>query len=590
MSYFVACFGAPHGEFRNEVRTGLRELLGIADVRERHVDQQCSLFYGRVTRFASRVVDAPDGAWLVADGIVIDTKSPDGAPTYSQFLADSLGQPRPDTDRYEGAFALSMWDASRSQGWFFNDHCSVRNLYYIERDGVTYVTTAPVVLAKTLGLALDEFGVKQLLARGCVLAPTSLFAGLRRLCVGEVGQVADGRLTIHQNWLPLQQSLKCRFGESVDAFVSVLSDRLQRLRTVAPASIGDLTGGLDSRLVNLAQHAIGAPVHTTVNGADDDLDVIIAKELAQKMGWDLLHFPRNDFPTSSQVRREVTIRSGGELPFDRLSFHLATRPSIGETYDVTYGGVGGELLRYYPWSHEFLNIGRRKRANVDRTLRYRYALFGEPPRQLFAEPWFDAFQAQIADAIGAWFDRMPGSLTTQQQDALYVWKMTSHGSLWSSATSVWLPSASPFLFRGCVDVMVAIPWRHKLSSKLQRAINEGFSPAGAAIRTAYGASGGRWGWKDVPAVVGQTYHQSTKLAEKVLRVLRRKGRMKLPSIPPFITEEFRDFLTPANMVTADYYEPRGLAEFVAGDDAQLAKRSIYLARIATIEHVARALR
>lgn len=589
MSYFVACFGNPSARIASALRMGLKEMMGVVAVDELDLGNGGLLLHGGVTRFKPAVHRRDDDGWLVADGVAIDVKSADGRPRFDEFLAQTLATGQPECDRYEGSFAVAVWDARRKQGWFFNDHASVRNLYYGERDGTVYATTAPVVVAKALGLELDDFGVKQLIARGCVLAPTSLFAGMSRLCVGEFGGVVDGRLQVRREWLPCREPLRCRLRESVEAFASVLTDRLRRLRAVAPTTIGDLTGGLDSRLVNLAQHAIGGPVHVMVNGVDDDPDVVVAKEVAAAMGWDLRHYHRDDSEIDGAVRQELSVRTAGELPFDRISFHRLTRPALGETFDAAYGGVGGELLRYYPWSHEFLNIGRRKPADVERTLRYRYSLFGEPPRTLFARPWFDDFQSQLADSIRAWFALMPGTLTTQQQDALYVWKMTSHGSLWSSSTSVWLASVSPLMMRGCIDVAVAIPWRSKLSSKLQRAINQRLSPQGAAVRTVYGASGGRWGIKDLPAIANQTYHQASKLVEKVIRVLRRKGRMKLVHIPPFLTAEFRDSLDPATMLTASRYDAAGLKNYVEGPAEQFAARSVYLARIATIESLARAI-
>lgn len=589
MSFFAASFGIPADGWLAAMQRGFADLLGVDQAGEVATFADARLLHGGCCRFTPKVHCAEGVGWVVCDGIAVDVRSSDGRPSLDQFLADTVAAGKPDVDRYEGAFSIALWDATRSVGWFFNDHASCRNLYYCHRAGAAYITTAPVVLAKALGLQLDEFGVRQLLARGCVLAPTSMFEALNRVSIGEVGRFSHGSLAVTCDWLPCREPMRGSVDESANAVAAVLTDRVRRLSVVAEKSVADLTGGFDSRLVNLARHFVGVPVDVMVNGPEASDDVRIAKKLAAVMGWPLRHYQHDDERITGPLRQELSNFTAGELPFDRISFHRRTRPELGAEYDVALNGVGGELLRYYTWSHEFANIGRRRRADVDRTLRYRYTLFGEPPPMLFVKPWFDEFQSRIAEMIGQWFDRMPDTLTTQQQDALYVWKMTSHGSLWTSATSQWLPNVSPLMTRGCLDVMVAVPWRQKVTSRLQRTVNHWLSPRGASVATAYGASGGRWGIRDLPGIVGQTCHQGAKLAEKLIRVLRRKGRLTMPYIPPYITEEFCDFLTPESMVTGSLYDADGLRNYVAGSNQQLAGRAVYLARIATIECVARAI-
>ena len=54
------------------------------------------------------------------------------------FLCDT-----PDFNRFEGEFAAVIHDERRGLTWAINDHASLLHLYYVERAGVLYVTTAP---------------------------------------------------------------------------------------------------------------------------------------------------------------------------------------------------------------------------------------------------------------------------------------------------------------------------------------------------------------------------------------------------------------------------------------------------------------
>src|SRR3712207_8675288 len=74
------------------------------------------------------------------------------------------------------------------------------NLYYGEYDDGLYVATNAFSLARALGLGLNPHGVQELLARNALLAPTTMFAGLRRVDVGEHISYRDGSLAHGEHW------------------------------------------------------------------------------------------------------------------------------------------------------------------------------------------------------------------------------------------------------------------------------------------------------------------------------------------------------------------------------------------------------
>src|SRR3712207_6553742 len=82
----------------------------------------------------------------------------------------------------------------------------------------------------------------------------------------------------------------------------------------------------------------------------------------------------------------------GELPFTEAYHHLLSRPQLAQEFDLHLMGGGGELLRYFPWSQEFFGIGRRRLANVNRLLDYRF-LDVSPPPSLFSQNWLPCARA-----------------------------------------------------------------------------------------------------------------------------------------------------------------------------------------------------
>lgn len=265
MSAFVACFGTPKPEWSKAIIRNFREDFGLTDIREL-ASGRSTLVYAADGGDAPEVHNKDPDGWVLVQGLAVDVRALDPRVQPDELLRKSLASGEPDLDRYEGAFALMLWDKNRSTGWFCNDHASVRNVYYCEHGGSAYVTTAPVALARTLGLGLSQDGFREFLTRGCVLAPTSLFDGIRRLDVGEKAKVQEARIQVKSDWCATADQAKLGLDESTTMLASVLVDRMRRINCVAPSAVADLTGRLDSRVLNLARAFSLVDVAATVNG------------------------------------------------------------------------------------------------------------------------------------------------------------------------------------------------------------------------------------------------------------------------------------------------------------------------------------
>jgi hypothetical protein len=191
----------------------------------------------------------------------------------------------------------------------------------------------------------------------------------------------------------------------------------------------------------------------------------------------------------------------------------------------------------------------------------------------------------------------PKTRTTQQLDAVYVWKMTSHSSLYMSAVHNWLPSVAPLLSAGVVKVATTVPWTMRLTSQLQRRIVYTLSSRAAEVVTAYGGSAEPTSLRNVHLAMWQSMRRVSHLAKKLDRV-RFGGaftKHRSSSAPtelgqvPFLTQEFREFLEPESMFSRALYTPEGLRRVLSGSDKDWQMQSPLILKLATIEGLCREL-
>jgi hypothetical protein len=578
-----------------------RAPLRADDVRT-DVLRGATLLRTRSAGMSPRFRASEDGAgWIVVKGQIFDVRSETPLVELEELLQRFLAEDLADLNRYEGTFALAAWDARRRQGWALNDQASMLNLYYGEQDAGLYVATNAFSLACALGLGLNPHGVQELLARNALLAPTTMFAGLRRVNVGEHIRYRAGTLAHGEHWNKYEPEADYRsVREAADAAAGVVGDRVARYAAVAGGPVVcDLTGGLDSRLIASTADAAGLKPAVTVNGPPDREDVRIAHQVASAMQWGMKYFNTPllwRVEITPDMRRELLYRTNGELPFSEAYHHLLSRPQLASQFDLHLMGNGGELLRYFPWSQEFFGIGRRRLASVNRLLDYRF-LGGAPPPSLFSQNWLPALRSRLGARIEAICGEQPGTRTTQQLDAVYVWKMTGHSSVYISAVYDWLPSVAPLLSAGLVKASVSMPWKMRLTSQLQRQMIYATSARAAGIATVYGATAEPTSFKNVHLAAWQSAKRAAHLFEKLDSVLLRgtlterspSKRAALEEHKSFLMHQAERLLTPKSMLSRALYTTEGLHKTLSGSDEDRQARYSVIMRLATVEALCREL-
>jgi asparagine synthase (glutamine-hydrolysing) len=160
--------------------------------------------------------------------------------------------------RFNGQFAVALWDAARERLVLARDPLGVRPLYTCERDGrLWFASEVKALFAgdRAIPRRLDPAGLAETFTFWTVVPPQSVFEGVRELPPGHVRTIARGRDVERCFWRPTYPTCPEELfqGSLHDAVEEVLAAlrRAVALRVArSDVPVGSyLSGGLDSSLV-----------------------------------------------------------------------------------------------------------------------------------------------------------------------------------------------------------------------------------------------------------------------------------------------------------------------------------------------------
>ncbi|HXT88044.1 MAG TPA: asparagine synthase-related protein, partial [Trebonia sp.] len=184
----------------------------------------------------------------------------------------------------------------------------------------------------------DPLHVCALLNSGFPLGSVTPFAGVAAVGPSTTLHLLDGAVTrpatpAYDKALPGARGV----AEALTAAVLPLRE------ADTPVQVS-LTGGKDSRLIAAALVKAGVPVTAKTHGFDDHPDVVVAAEIARRLGIE--HVVRTPAAPGQRVDVLARIRATVLVADGMLSaFENVGRPDPTASPALTAGGHGGELLR-----------------------------------------------------------------------------------------------------------------------------------------------------------------------------------------------------------------------------------------------------
>jgi asparagine synthase (glutamine-hydrolysing) len=161
-------------------------------------------------------------------------------------------------NRFNGQFAIAIWDVRKKALFLGRDRLGVRPVFYVPQPGrLLFASEIKALFADPqVERAIDLVGLEQVFTFWGALAPRTIFQGVHELPPGHCLTLAEGRLTVAPYWELAffgESAAARRGGETdqdyIEQFRELLIDATQiRLRADVPVG-AYLSGGLDSSTI-----------------------------------------------------------------------------------------------------------------------------------------------------------------------------------------------------------------------------------------------------------------------------------------------------------------------------------------------------
>jgi hypothetical protein len=433
--------------------------------------------YARFVKFDSDWADRPgvdvsESGWAASTGVV--------------HYPGSLIRARPED--LDGQFGLVSYEAHGDQIVVASDPFGMHAFFSAERDGKTYVSTSSLALAKHLRARPNRLALETFLLTGSHFGSMSNWEGISRLdpgtCLRFTSQGRDSR----QYWKPeIDPSVaKLDFRQASSHCTELAVAMYRDYYAGRPPIWSDLTGGYDTRLLNLLLREANVGLLTNTNGDPGEDDVRLAREIAQLAGWEWLGltFP-NDWDRVLPTFLPLALGWGdGHLDVLHLSYVLWAHQQKSRISPVLLVAGGGEHFQYYAWQTEFLHAGRSNRVNFDSWVDMR--LMDSGNRTIFARDPTDTVRADLRTRMASWAAPYSSELNTTQLDILYAYKSTGHFGMFTSAAGGFLRAELPFYSKAVFTAAFSTNYRFRNSHRLMREIINRLDPRIAAVVTTKG--------------------------------------------------------------------------------------------------------
>lgn len=269
-------------------------------------------------------------------------------------------------ERFNGMFALALYDANRDRLLLARDRLGIKPLCYSIRGGALVFASEMDALLRSgmVGGELNSAAVDAYLTFLYVPAPDSVFQDVRKLRPAEKLVFEQGRVSIETYWRPaFETNATWSLDSAAEAYRDLLENSV-RLRRISDVPLGAfLSGGLDSStVVGVLSRMSAAPVQTFSIGFDDAHadELKYARIAATHFKTD--HTEEILRPDLVEVAANL-IRYFGEPFADSSAVPTWLVSKIARQHvTVALSGDGGdELFAGYTWTHRSRNVAAYRR-------------------------------------------------------------------------------------------------------------------------------------------------------------------------------------------------------------------------------------
>ncbi len=270
-------------------------------------------------------------------------------------------------NRFNGMFAIALFDAPRNRLLLVRDRLGIKPLFYTVHNGVLAFASELDALFRS-GLvqgALNPAALDAYFTYLYIPEPDTIFEGVHKLRPGEKLIVEHGVVRSERFWqLEYRPDDAWTLDSAAEQYRELLADSI-RLRRVSDVPLGAfLSGGVDSTsVVGMLSDMSAAPVRTFTIGFDDaHADELRYARIAARR-FNTEHTEALLYPDMVEVASQL-IRHFGE-PFadsSAVPTWLVSRLARKDVVVALAGDGGDELFAGYTWLHMTRRVGQYKRV------------------------------------------------------------------------------------------------------------------------------------------------------------------------------------------------------------------------------------
>ena len=429
----------------------------------------------------------PEGSWLLVLGTpIFNFKTKDRALVFlSDFLDDPAGSMRQSLD---GNFAVFAFDARKDVLILSSDFNNSIPIFYSITPNEVLFSSHELPLAKLLQAEIDPFGFSQSIHLGVTWDSTTRFENLYKMIPCEL-IIIDKNLKVvkKQYWSPQDEKMwDGTFEENLDKWSSWLRETVWKYYECSGKNpvISDFTAGEDSRLILAQCHSLGIPFKAQVAGVGEDIDTIVAKRAAKKIGFDLIVRYRPSITEEQLLNNALGISSNSDAYQDFFKLCSEFAMNIAYPMDdyktVKYGGLpGGEAFRgsYYLRGKAIFPSARFK-FDYRFFTKMKYLLDFHPGLLKYSDD--DFLQGIFKIVENNLVDVQDFPIGTQIDHMLRIFQTSFLGLKYKNP--LYLPFATNRMTRSIYN----LPPRYKKGGKLTKACTELLFPELAFVKTQNG--------------------------------------------------------------------------------------------------------
>jgi len=338
---------------------------------------------------------------------------------YEEYGPDCLS-------RFNGQFAIAIWDARNRSLFMARDRLGVRPLFYALSGGaLVFGSEIKAILAyPEMQAAVDPVALDQIFTFWSPLSPRSCFQGIEELPPGHFLLLRDGRISLQPYWemsFPGEGAAPLRTREQCASELRELLIDATKIRLRADVPVGAyLSGGLDSSTIAaIIRHHTSNPLETfSISFDDPGFDESgYQTQMARHLGTDhhVVHATHADI---GRVFPEVVWHA--EIPILRTSpapMFLLSKLVRDKHFKVVLTGEGAdEFLAGYDLFKE-AKIRRFWAGRPDSSLR----------PELFSRiyPWISGLTQGASGYASAFFGMGLGETATREYSHSIRWRTTA---------------------------------------------------------------------------------------------------------------------------------------------------------------------